>query len=198
MTIVRRSSHRWWISLVTIAGAMATPADASAREMGCKGTCDLARGMTRRVSETRSPEGLVLEQGRSVTPLRMAAQACSGPWADAFAMPHAASRCADAGRKRGIERKTGPSGVGIDRSASNARSDGRSTLRLGRRARLRIDAEDWEDRFEEDDDSDLPVRVWLRDIVRCSHELIVPECNSRFPSINTRSAFWRLSQQLRC
>ena len=88
--------------------------------------------------------------------------------------------------------------VGVDRLAGGARSDGRSTLRVGRRPRLRIDAEDWEDRIDEDDDSDLPVRVWLRDMVRCLHHLIVPECNSRFPGTSASSAPSHLSQHLRC
>jgi hypothetical protein len=152
MAIVRRSSHRWWIFLVTIAGAMAATAVASAREMGGKATCDFARGIMRHVSETRSPEGQM----------------------------------------------TGTSRVGAQRFSPGAQSDERPTLRVGRHARLRIDAEVWGDRIEEDDDSDLPVRAWFRDMVRCSHEVIVPKCNSRFPFINAHSSFSRLSQQLRC
>jgi hypothetical protein len=126
MAIDRRSPHRWWVPLVTIAGAMLATADASASEMGGEGDRAVACGITGSVSETRSPEGLVLDKGR------------------------------------------------------------------------RIDAEDWEDRIDEDDDSDLPVRVWFRDMVRCLHDLIVPECDSRFPFINPPSAPSHLSQHLRC
>jgi hypothetical protein len=131
---------------------MSATADASAREMGGKGTGDVARGIMRRVSETRLPEGQV----------------------------------------------TGTSRVGAQRFSPGAQSDERPTLRLGRRPRLRIDAEVWGDRIEEDDDSDLPVRAWFLDMVRCSHDVIVPKCNARFPFINAHSAFSRLSQQLRC
>jgi hypothetical protein len=143
MAIDPHSPHRWWISLVTIAGAMAAAADASAREMPGKGTHDVACGATLGVSDTRSPAVHVLDKGRIVTP-------------------------------------------------------GRSTQQMDRCARLRIDAELWEDRIDEDDDSDLPARFWFREMVRSLHDLIVCKCGSRIPFNSAHSTFSRLSQQLRC
>jgi len=181
MAIVRRSRHRWWVSLVTLAGALLATADASASEMGANGRA-VACGITGSGCETRSPEGLVLDSR------------C----ADAIAVCFTADGCAAARLSDGDQLETASGRVGLHRLADGARSDARLTLRVGRRPRLRIDAEDWDDRIDEDDDSDVPVRVWLRDMVRCLHDLIVPECNSRFPFIKAPSAPSHLSQHLRC
>jgi len=89
MVIARRLSHRWWVAFASIAGAMLGTADAPAREMASKGDCAVARGIICICggSLTRACDGLALDNGRSATPLRPDAPACSGPCDDGTS-PH--------------------------------------------------------------------------------------------------------------
>jgi hypothetical protein len=91
-----------------------------------------------------------------------------------------------------------PSRSGINCVSAGARSDGRSTLRSGRRSRLRFDAEDWEDPIDGDDDTDLPARVGFRNMVRYIRDPILPEGDARAALIGSPSALFPSSHPLRC
>jgi hypothetical protein len=197
MAIVRHSSHRWWFALVALTAATLATACASAGEMPGKGGHALARDIAVGVSVTACAVEPAFDKGRIVTPLRPAAQACSGPWVRPHAISHTTNGCPVPRRSDGVE-ASAASRVGADRMAAGARSDGHSTLRPGRRSRLGIDAEDWEDRIDGDDDTELPVRVWFRDIGRSIHDLILPEWNARVALINSPSAPIPSLQPLRC
>jgi hypothetical protein len=79
------------------------------------------------------------------------------------------------------------------------RPDGRSTLRPGRRSRLRFDAEEWDDRCEgDDDDTELPTEASLRGAVRCLHHLIPVQADCRPVGTATPSPRLSSRQPLRC
>jgi hypothetical protein len=69
MAIVRRRAPAWWLAFVSIAVAMLATANASAREMKVEGFRTV-----RGVAAARFTDGVVLESGCVVTPLRHAAR----------------------------------------------------------------------------------------------------------------------------
>jgi hypothetical protein len=65
MAIVRRSPHRWWVTFVTIAGAMLATASASALEIGGNGGCAVARGVTQEIAPIRAGADCPADGARS-------------------------------------------------------------------------------------------------------------------------------------
>jgi hypothetical protein len=125
-----------------------------------------------------------------------AVQTSLQPWADPLAMPYAAGGYCAARRGDGVHDSV-PSPVAVDRRADGAGSVGRSTMRPARSSRLRLEAEEWDDRTDGDDDTDVPVRGWLRDMVRTT-DVIPAESDSRSDLIDTPTVSSLLYQQLRC
>jgi hypothetical protein len=125
-----------------------------------------------------------------------AVQTCLDPWADPFAIPNAAGACTAARRSDGVHNSV-PGRVVVDPLAGGAGSVGRSTMRPARSSRLNFDAEDWDDRTDGDDDTDVPVRGWLRDMVRATDE-ISADSDSRSELIDTPTVSSPLYQRLRC
>jgi hypothetical protein len=125
-----------------------------------------------------------------------AVQACLGPWADPFSMPDTADSCPVVRRQGGVH-DTVPSHVEADHRAVGASSRDRSTMRPSRSSHLRFDAEAWNDRADGDDDTDVPVRAWFRDMVRGT-DVIPAGGGSRSSEIDPPSVSSASYQRLRC
>lgn len=121
-----------------------------------------------------------------------ALQNCMGPWADRFAVSNTGDGRSAVGRSDGVDDRV-PGRFGAD----GARSDDLSTIRTGRSSRLGFDAEDTEDRTDGDDDTDVPVRAWFRDMVRAT-DAIPASSDARSGLIDTPSVSSPSYQPLRC
>ena len=147
MTVVRRSLHRWWIPLITIAGLMLAAAGASAGDTGARCACAIGT--------------------------------CVGSWAEPSDIPTTANGCSTA------------------RRADGAGSVGGSNMRPARSSRPRLDADEWEDRTDGDDDTDVPEKPWLREMGHVTD--VIPTIDDfRSDSIDTPSAPPATYQRLRC
>jgi hypothetical protein len=72
-----------------------------------------------------------------------------------------------------------------------------SNIRPARSSRPRLDAEEWDDRTDGDNDTDVPERTWLRQMIRAT-DVILAVSDSRSDSIDTPSAPPAMYQCLRC
>jgi len=181
MAIVPRLLRRSWVALLAFAGSMPATANASAHEMAGSGRSAVARGISTAERRAGSADG----------------RACSSPSADKFVLPHGPA--VQAGSQSGhCVHDSDPVRVESGAPACGARPDRGSTLRPGKRPRLRFDAEDWENRDDEDDDTDMPTGAWFRDMVRCVHVLVPPEGHSRSAGIAPPSSSPHWLQRLRC
>jgi hypothetical protein len=190
--VVYRSLHRWWVPLVSIAGAIMTPAGASAHEIGRKGGSAVAVGITRDAPGAAAGEILVLNKGRLDTALRpdepAAASPCSGACTDHHPMPVDPDRHANAALCHGT-RETLASRLGSHRPVGGARSEPTLPLhshkhriafpKFGRANDPNDDGtsrdpsdDETSDDYAASDGTDLPIAVWLRDLVRCSINLV--------------------------
>jgi len=181
MSLVIRSPYRWWVFLAAIAGAMLASLDAFAlrsagthEPVAASVTCCGACG----VSPTR---GANLDKARLAAALWQAAQTYMGPCAGRRPTDHKTDRCT-AGHPCHDGRETLLGCVWTHRVTCGTRFDRRSTLRPGKRFRLSFDAEDWEDRIDEDDDSELPVKSCKCDLGRLTVDLPFHQIASLFPS----------------
>jgi hypothetical protein len=115
---------------------------------------------------------------------------------DHSAMAYVAVDCS-AARKSDRVLNPIPSRVAPDRQTDRTGSFRFSTVLPGKRSRPRLDAEVWDDRTADDDDTDVPVKAWLRDMVRGTDMIPV---GSHFPSdlIRTLWIFSPSYQRLRC
>jgi hypothetical protein len=147
MAVVRRSLHRWWIPLITIAGSMLAPAGASAGDTGARCACAIGT--------------------------------CVGSWAEPSDISTTDNGCSAARRTDG------------------AGSVGGSNMLPARSSRPRLDADEWDDRTDGDDDTDVPERTWLREMVRAT-DVIPTIDDARSDSIDTPSALPATYQRLRC
>jgi hypothetical protein len=92
---------------------------------------------------------------------------------------------------------TTPIRTAIDRHTDHAGSIRRSTVLPRRTSRPRLDADEWDDRTADDDDTDVPVKAWLRDMVRGTN--LVPAGRRSFADwIRSPSIYPRSHQRLRC
>ncbi len=186
MATVRRSPHRSLVLLVANAGLMLATANTSANELGGTVGCAVSCGTNRDTCVALSAEGLVLDRCRTVTPLRPAAEGCSGRSVDPLAMTQAPGRRAAARRSDGV-----PDQVRDDRLGDGVRSDDRSTLPSHSHHRTvpkvvplgdpsddgTSDDTDDDDQtsksFNDDDDSEVSIISILREKVP---HLIIPDC----------------------
>jgi hypothetical protein len=123
-------------------------------------------------------------------------QPCSRPCVVPYAGPNTGDGFCAAPGSDGVQ-DNGPSRVSTHRLAVGGRSDGRSTLRPSRNPRPHFDAEGWEDRNDGDDDTDVPVRAWFRDMVSAMD--VIPAAGDwRSTSIDVTSDSSRSYQRLRC
>ena len=196
MAIVDRSAHRWWVRLVAIGGALLATAHAPAREMGRRGDA-VVRGFVRCVSEIRSAGGAVLDTDRMLAPLQRGVQARPGPLGHFVAMPD------DRDGRASVPLRTGapgcfPSRAVVGHLSGGVRPDGDLIPRSNRCGRSRIDADEQDGCIAGDDDTDMPLRVWLRDMVRCIHDPILPESDAVLALNDSPSASFDSLQPLRC
>jgi hypothetical protein len=147
MAVVRRSLHRCWIPLITIAASMLASAGASAGETGGNGSCAVGTSLA--------------------------------PWAEPSRI------------------STTDNGYSAACRTDGAGPIGGSNMRPARRSRPRLDADEWDDRTDGDDDTDVPERTWLREMVRAA-DVIPAIDDSQSDSIDTPSAPLATYQRLRC
>jgi hypothetical protein len=165
MACVVRSLHPWWVPLVSVIVVMLAPAGASSHEMAAKAVvASTSRGeavakLAAQVSRDILPCGAYVPVGSAAT--EGAARLCAGR----IPVPGQPERHLAAQLCCKCARESVPDRAAAVHSAGGCRSEGKSTLRSGRRSRLRFAAEEWEDRVDEDDDTELPVRVSIRDMV---------------------------------
>jgi hypothetical protein len=72
-----------------------------------------------------------------------------------------------------------PSEFDADRVALGGREIVHSTLLPRGSTHLRFNAEDSDDYTVGDDDTDVPVRAWFRDMIRSTHDLVLTQSDSR-------------------
>lgn len=190
--VVYRSLHRWWLPLVSVAGAILAPAGASAHEIGGKSGSALATGVTRNAPAAAAGEVLVLNKGGLDTASRpgepAAASLCSGACTDHQSMSADPDRHASAPPRRGT-RDILASRVGSHRPAGCARSEPTLPLHSHKHriafpkfGRANDPSDDGTSRDPSDDETsddyaasdgtDLPIAVWLHDLVRCAINLV--------------------------
>jgi len=125
-----------------------------------------------------------------------AIQKCLRPWAGRFAMSGIAGDCSAARCTDGFH-DSDRSRAGADPRGDGARLDGHLTMQPGRGSRLRFDADEWGNCTDGDDDTDVPVRTWFRDMVRAM-DVILAGRDVRSALIDTLSDFSRMYRRLRC
>jgi hypothetical protein len=97
---------------------------------------------------------------------------CLRPCADRFAIANVAHGFGAAPHGN-VEQGSGPAIASVDRLADGGRSEGLSTVRPAGSPRPHFDAEDLEDCSDGDDDTDVPVRAWMRDRARA--RIVLPD-----------------------
>jgi hypothetical protein len=196
-----RTVHRPWIAFLTIAGAILAVAGATAHKMAGNGAPALANGLSRSGLGAAPSQSLGGDNRRLVTADRPARPAdgrvCSRLSADRFVLPN--SPAAKLGSQSGHRvRVSYPVRVESGTVARGGPPTRGLTLWPGKRPRLRFDADDWEDRGDEDDDDmEVPVGAWLREMVRCFHHLTPGQNETRFASPEISPRF-PTRQRLRC
>jgi hypothetical protein len=92
---------------------------------------------------------------------------------------------------------TTDTGWSAARRTDGAGSDGGSNMRPARSSRPRLDADEWDDRTDGDDDTDVPERAWLREMARAT-DVIPTIDDSRSDSIDALCSPPATYQRLRC
>jgi hypothetical protein len=200
MALVCRSVNRWWVPLVSAAVMVLTPVSASPHEIGSDGKLIVSQEAAT-VAVSPSTARLDLNQCRSTTharPDEHAAGRTVASTADSTRVPcdldsHLAARLDASGARDSVHRR-----VAAVQLAGRAGSEGKPTLRPSRRSRLRVDAEDWEDRVDEDDDTELPVRISVRAVDGHIYDLSPSEGNCLSDLIGTSSPSRMSPHRLRC
>jgi hypothetical protein len=195
---VRRSS----IACLTIAGAMLAVGNLNAHELAGNWPSTAARGRSQGSVGAESTGSLGCEDRRLPrpgSPVRPTdARCCANASTDKVDSP--GGPAAQRGLQSGLRVQVNyhiQLGSGVSTGGTRARAG--STLRPGRRPRLRFDAEDWEDRNDEDDDdTDLPVRSAIRAMARCLSDLIPTQAGARFARLEAPSPRFPTRIPLRC
>jgi hypothetical protein len=201
VAIPLRTVHRLSIAFLTIAGAMFAIDDLAAHEMAANGPSAVPSGRVRNSFGAASRGSLGFDNRRLGTPGRPVGPADArlrpGPSADNVVSPGGPAAQPESQERHSVQGRHRLR-VGSGASAGGARPHRGSTLRPGKRPRLRFDAEDWEDRSEGDDDTDLPVGASFRGMVRRLYHLSPSPADSRFASLETPSPRFPTRQPLRC
>jgi hypothetical protein len=201
MALVCRSLHRWWVRLVSAAVMVLTPVGASPHEIGSDGKLIVSQEVAS-VAVSPSTARLDLDQCRSTTharPDEHAARGTVAPTADSTRrVPcdldgHLAAQLDASGARDSVHGR-----VAAVHLAGRPGLERKSSVRLGRRSRLRFDAEEWEDRVDEDDDTELPVRLSIRQMIAHIYDLTFPEGDFQSDLIDTSSPFGLSPHRLRC
>jgi hypothetical protein len=192
--------HRPSIALLAISGAMFVIADAPAHEVAGNVPSAVARGLSHSGCRAALTGSLGLDHqrlsaaGRPVEPTD--ARLCRGRSPDSV-VSHggpAAERDSQSGH-----RVHASDAARLGSAAAGGAWPRRGlTLRPGKRARLRFDDEDWEDRIDGDDDAHVPAGAWLQSFVRCQYHLSPTPADSRFARPETLAARFPTRQLLRC
>jgi hypothetical protein len=200
MALVCRSLHPWWIPLVSAAVMVLTPVGASPHEIGSDGKLIVSQeGAT--VAVSPSTARLDLDQCRSTTHARPDEHAAGGtvaPTADSTRVPCDLDGHQAAQLDARVARDSVHGRVAAVHLAGRAGSEGKLTLRPGRRSRLRFDAEEWEDRVDEDDDTELPVRISVRQMIGHIYYLSLSEGDCQSDLIDISSPSGLSLYRLRC